>query len=54
MGLVACKGPGAPGGKEIVFADAGWESIKFHNAVAGIIAQEIFGYTWTEIPEPPL
>lgn len=42
---------GCAGGKpEIVFADAGWESNKFHNAVAGVIAEEIFGYVWTEVP----
>ena len=38
-----------PGG-EIVFADVGWDSIKLNNAIAGYIAQEVFGYTWTEIP----
>lgn len=50
--LVACSGDGGTGvGKgEIVFADAGWESNKFHNAVAGLIAEEVFGYTWTEVP----
>src|SRR5690625_895033 len=50
--LVACSGDGGIGvGKgEIVFADAGWESNKFHNAVAGLIAEEVFGYTWTEVP----
>lgn len=37
-------------GKEIVFADAGWDSIKFHNAVAGLIAEELYGYTWREVP----
>lgn len=36
--------------KEISFAEAGWDSIKFHNAVAGIIAEEIFGYSWREVP----
>lgn len=36
--------------KEIVFADAGWDSIKFHNAVAGYIAKELYGYTWREVP----
>ena len=35
--------------KEITFADAGWESNKFHNAVAGLI-QEVYGYNWREIP----
>lgn len=36
--------------KKLVFADAGWDSIKFHNAVAGLIAQEIYGYSWSEVP----
>lgn len=36
--------------KEIVFADAGWDSVKFHNAVAGYIAQTAFGYdSYSEI-----
>lgn len=35
---------------EIVFADAGWDSIKLHNAVAGTIAEQAFGYTWRESP----
>ena len=37
-------------GKEIAFADAGWDSNKFHNAVAGIIAEKVYGYKWREIP----
>lgn len=36
--------------KKLVFADAGWDSIKFHNAVAGLIAKEIYGYSWSEVP----
>ena len=36
--------------KEIVFADAGWDSIKFHNAVAGLIAEKLYGYSWREVP----
>ncbi len=36
--------------KEIAFADVGWDSVKFHNAVAGLIAEQIFGYKWREIP----
>lgn len=36
--------------KEIAFADAGWDSIKFHNAVAGLIAEELYNYTWREVP----
>lgn len=35
--------------KEIKFADAGWDSIKFHNAVAGFIAETAFGYEWSEV-----
>lgn len=47
--MVGCSG-GTSGNKEIAFADAGWDSIKFHNAVAGIIAEEIYGYSWREVP----
>lgn len=35
---------------EITFADVGWDSVKFHNAVAGLIAESAFGYTWKEVP----
>ncbi len=35
---------------EIIFADVGWDSIKLNNALAGLIAETVFGYTWTEIP----
>lgn len=35
--------------KHIVFANAGWDSILFHNAVAGTIAEEVYGYTWSEV-----
>ena len=31
--------------KEIVFADVGWDSIELNNAIAGLIAEEVFGYT---------
>ncbi|HLR21843.1 MAG TPA: ABC transporter substrate-binding protein [Tissierellaceae bacterium] len=52
--LVACSGDdGGDGGGskgKITFADAGWESNQFHNAVAGIIAEEVFDYTWEETP----
>jgi glycine betaine/proline transport system substrate-binding protein len=30
--------------KTVVFADAGWESIRFHSYVAGIIMEEGYGY----------
>ncbi len=34
----------------ITFADVGWDSIKLNNAVAGLIAERVFGYTWQETP----
>ncbi len=33
----------------IIFAEVGWDSIRFHNAVAGTVAESVFGYTWEEI-----
>ncbi|WP_352418982.1 ABC transporter substrate-binding protein [Proteiniborus sp.] len=35
---------------EITFADSGWDSIKFHNAVAGLIVEKVYGYKWREVP----
>lgn len=34
----------------VVFADVGWDSVKLNNAIAGIIAERVFGYAWTEVP----
>ena len=34
----------------ITFADVGWDSIKLNNALAGLVAEEVFGYTWQETP----
>ncbi|MCU6748238.1 MULTISPECIES: glycine betaine ABC transporter substrate-binding protein [Lachnospiraceae] len=36
--------------QKIVFADVGWDSVKLNNAIAGLIAEEVFGYTWEEMP----
>lgn len=36
--------------KEIAFADVGWDSVRFHNAVAGLVAESAYGYTWSETP----
>ncbi|MFB0972311.1 MAG: hypothetical protein QMB54_04940, partial [Neofamilia sp.] len=44
--LLSSCGENTTGKKEIKFADAGWDSIKFHNAVAGTILEELYGYTW--------
>ncbi len=35
--------------KVITFADVGWDSILFHNAVAGTVAETVFDYEWTEM-----
>ncbi|UFU00395.1 ABC transporter substrate-binding protein [Radiobacillus kanasensis] len=46
--LAACGGSGGGDGEEsldkIVLADAGWDSIRFHNAVAQTIMEEGYGY----------
>ena len=36
--------------KTIVFADVGWDSIKLNNALAGTVAEKVFGYKWIETP----
>ena len=44
---------GSPAPQEkttITFADVGWDSIKLNNALAGLVAEEVFGYTWQETP----
>ena len=49
--LAGCSGGSGSGGKgEINFADAGWDSNKLHNAIAGTIAEEVWDYSWKETP----
>lgn len=50
--LSLCAGLAGCGKKtrEIVFADVGWDSVRFHNAVAGLVGETVFGYTWKEVP----
>ena len=58
MMLFAITGCGSSSGNDktgdttektnIVFADVGWDSILIHNAIAGSIAETVFGYTWEE------
>jgi len=52
VALIGCSGDGGGTTNKgtITFADAGWESNLFHNAVAGRIAEEVFGYDWEETP----
>lgn len=47
--LVGCGTGGASSGT-LVFADAGWDSIRFHNHVARIIIEEGYGYDTDEMP----
>ena len=51
----ACSSSSSSGGEgqektTITFADVGWDSIKLNNALAGLVAEEVFGYTWQETP----
>ena len=34
----------------LTFADVGWDSAKLNNALAGLIGEIVFGYTWEEVP----
>lgn len=47
VGIAGCAPQGQ--NKTIAFADVGWDSILFHNAVAGTVAEAVFGYNWTEV-----
>ncbi len=52
LALAGCTGGDSAdkvSNKEIIFADVDWDSIKFHNAVVGTIANELWGYEWKEI-----
>ncbi|MEG2383830.1 MAG: ABC transporter substrate-binding protein, partial [Oscillospiraceae bacterium] len=46
--LSACSAK-APEKKEIAFADVGWDSIRYANAIAGLVAEEVYGYDWREV-----
>ena len=49
--VVGCTGDsGTTGSKEVNFADAGWDSNKLHNAIAGFIAEELWDYKTVETP----
>ena len=56
VGLALCGGGGLAASStqgektDITFADVGWDSIKLNNALAGLVAEEVFGYTWAETP----
>lgn len=44
------SGSGGKDGETLVFADPGWESVRFHNSVAKIIVEEGFGYQTDVMP----
>lgn len=48
--LLGCGGASSSEKKEVHFADAGWDSNRVHNAIAGFIMENAFGYTWSEMP----
>ena len=48
--LVVMAGCSAGEDKPLVFADAGWDSIQFHNYVAGFIIENGFGYQTEVMP----
>ncbi len=41
--------PAGAAASAIIFGDAGWDSMKFHNAVAMLIAEKAYGYQTDEI-----
>ena len=46
------SGAAAPKEKtDLVFADVGWDSIKFHNAVAGLIGAIVLWCSWNVWPQ---
>ncbi len=51
LALTGCSSaPAEETGGHIKMADANWDSIKFHNAVVGYIAETAYNYTWEEVP----
>ena len=46
MVITGCSSGGgsADGEKTIIFADAGWDSIKLHNEIAGFIVENGYGF----------
>ncbi len=47
--LVACSS-GSPKAGHLKMADAGWDSIRLHNAIVGFIAQHAYDLSWEEVP----
>lgn len=49
VSLAACGGGGPSDADKVVFGDAGWDSMKFHNAVAMLIAESAYDLKTEEI-----
>lgn len=50
LSLTGCKAEEAAEKTHLIFADVGWDSAKLNNALAGIVAENIFDYTWEQLP----
>ncbi len=50
LGLLLISFPIQAQSKTIQMADAGWDSIKFHNSLAGEIIKELHGLDYQEVP----
>lgn len=50
VGLTACSTENAAQKTKLVFADPGWDSVKFHNEVAGFIIEKGYGYQVDILP----
>lgn len=51
VALVGCTTDGDSGnGETIIFADAGWDSMRLHNEIAGFIVEHGFGYKTDVLP----
>ncbi len=49
--LAGCStGDDSTDGGHIKLADAGWDSIRLHNAIVGFIAENAYDMTWEEVP----
>jgi glycine betaine/proline transport system permease protein/glycine betaine/proline transport system substrate-binding protein len=55
VGIISLTMVGCSGGedsstnRDISFLDAGWDSVRLHNAIAGTVLEELYGYSWTEV-----
>ena len=48
--LAGCSTPSSTKQGHIKMADAGWDSIRLHNAIVGFIGETAYDLTWEEVP----